>query len=152
MFCKNYIYYSKFFTISVFFSRVANPRQNSYVDRSVTISSNLSFEAHTNNLVFEATQRVGKLFTVFILVICCLCRRHYRLYVRLLNITALFTLAILDLELRRLWFGLEDYFEVFNHPTSSRPTDVYLICWPTPFASSRPHSPFLQKPGKVSNK
>jgi hypothetical protein len=49
-----------------FIDGLAISRQNSYVDLGVTISSNLSFEQHINNIVSKARQRISILLRGFL--------------------------------------------------------------------------------------
>jgi ribonuclease P/MRP protein subunit RPP40 len=61
---------------------VAIPCQNSYVDLGVTVIRNLSFEAHIENIVSKARQRISILFRGFITRNLGLMRRAFIAYIR----------------------------------------------------------------------
>jgi hypothetical protein len=61
---------------------VAVPQRNDYVDLGVTISGNLSFDTHINNIVSKARLRVSTLFRGFVTRNLYVMRRAFTTYVR----------------------------------------------------------------------
>lgn len=65
-----------------FINGLVIPRHNSYVDLGVTISSDLSFEQHINNIVSKARQRSSILFRGFLSRNLCTMRLAFITYIR----------------------------------------------------------------------
>ena len=65
-----------------FIDGVAVPRHNSYVDLGITISSDLSFDQHINNIVSKARQRVSILFRGFLSRNLSTMRQAFIIYIR----------------------------------------------------------------------
>jgi hypothetical protein len=65
-----------------FINGTATPCQNSYVDLGVTIDSKLSFEAHINNIVSKARQRITILFRGFVTRNLYIMRQAFVTYIR----------------------------------------------------------------------
>jgi hypothetical protein len=65
-----------------FINGVAIPCQNSYVDLGVTVTSNLSFELHINNIVSKARQRISILFRGFPTRHLYIMRQSFTTYIR----------------------------------------------------------------------
>jgi ribonuclease P/MRP protein subunit RPP40 len=65
-----------------FINGVAIPCQNSYVDLGVTVTSNLSFELHINNIVSKARQRISTLFRGFLTRNLYIMRQSFTTYIR----------------------------------------------------------------------
>jgi hypothetical protein len=65
-----------------FINGVAIPQRNDFLDLGVTITNNLSFEAHINNIVSKARQRISTLFRGFITRNLYIMRRAFITYIR----------------------------------------------------------------------
>lgn len=65
-----------------FIDGVAISQQNDFLDLGVTITNNLSFEMHINNIVSKARQRISTLFRGFITRNLSIMRRAFITYIR----------------------------------------------------------------------